>query len=279
MLRRFVLVLIAFVGCADAYATLPAKPPTPLDPPPAQAIETASGLSYVVLKAAPAGARSVSADYVQYRATIWSADGVTRANAKEDGPQTVAIKELIQRSPGLARAVLTTPIGETRRWWIDADKLRPGYPGMPDLRHVVDLTVVGNADPVPAPADVAAVPANATVTGSGLAYRVLKKGTGRGHPSPDSLIEIDYSGWTTDGRLFDSSVLRKERAKFPLDGLIPGWKEGLLLMSPGDTFRFWIPGQLAYDSLNLPDTPKGMLVFDVTLYDFSSPGPNPPVDH
>lgn len=278
-MRHLGLALFALVCCANAGAVSPVKPPLPLDPPPVEAIETASGLRYLVLKPAPAGARTVSADYVQYRATIWSADGVTRANAKEDGSQTVAIKELIQRSPGLARAVLTTPIGETRRWWIDADKFRPGYPGMPDLRHVVDLTVVGNADPMPAPADVAAVPANATVTGSGLAYRVLKKGSGSGHPAPDSLIEIDYSGWTTNGRLFDSSVLRKERSKFKLDGLIPGWKEGLLLMSPGDSFRFWIPGPLAYDSLGRPDAPKGMLVFDVTLYGFSSPGPNAPVDN
>jgi FKBP-type peptidyl-prolyl cis-trans isomerase len=59
---------------------------------------------------------------------------------------------------------------------------------------------------------------------------------------------------------------------FPLQQLIPGWQEGLQLMAPGDTFRFWIPGPLAYDTpMAAPNTPKGTLVFDVTLFAFTTP--------
>ena len=94
----------------------------------------------------------------------------------------------------------------------------------------------------------------------------------RARPGPRSEIEIHYSGWTTAGRLFDSSVQRDVRAVFPLDKLILGWQEGVPLMSRGDTYRFWIPGHLAYDmQAPSPGTPRGMLVFDVTLYDFSDP--------
>ena len=86
-------------------------------------------------------------------------------------------------------------------------------------------------------------------------------------------IEIDYSGWTPDGRLFDSSVTRGEKALFQLRQLIAGWQEGVRLMSRGDTYRFWIPGHLAYDSQPGGNSPKGMLVFDITLYDFSAGTP------
>ena len=68
------------------------------------------------------------------------------------------------------------------------------------------------------------------------------------------------------------AVARDQRALFQLDQLIQGWQEGLQLMSRGDTVRFWIPGHLAYDMQPpSPGTPRGMLVFDVTLYDFTEP--------
>src|SRR2546430_6082805 len=116
------------------------------------------------------------------------------------------------------------------------------------------------------PADVAAPPAQATITGSGLAYRVLEKGTGTRHPTPTSVVEVHYSGWTTDGKLFDSSVARGRSVAFPLDGVIAGWTEGLQLMVEGETARFWIPGKLAYgDEPSSPGAPAGTLVFDVQL--------------
>jgi len=77
-----------------------------------------------------------------------------------------------------------------------------------------------------------------------------------------SSVTVHYSGWTTDGKLFDSSVVRGEPATFPLDGVIPGWTEGLQLMVEGEKTRFWIPQQLAYKGQSAP---YGMLVFDVEL--------------
>ena len=117
-----------------------------------------------------------------------------------------------------------------------------------------------------APSDVAAPPPDAKITPSGLAYRVLEKGSGGRHPSARSVVEVHYSGWTTDGKLFDSSIPRGRTVSFPLDGVIAGWTEGLQLMVEGEKARFWIPGALAYgDEPDSPDVPAGTLVFDVQL--------------
>lgn len=118
------------------------------------------------------------------------------------------------------------------------------------------------ADPN-APADVAAPPADAETTESGLAYKILTPGTGDETPTTTSMVRVHYTGWTTDGVKFDSSVDRGEPAEFPLDKVIPGWTEGVSLMKVGEKRRLWIPVELAYN--NRPDRPMGMLVFDVEL--------------
>ena len=106
-------------------------------------------------------------------------------------------------------------------------------------------------------------PKDAEKTASGLASKVLTKGTGTEHPGPTSTVKVQYSGWTTDGKLFDSSVTRGDPAQFPLNGVIAGWTEGLQLMAQGEKRRFWIPEELAYKGQ--PGAPAGMLVFDVEL--------------
>jgi len=118
---------------------------------------------------------------------------------------------------------------------------------------------------IPVPADVAAPPATAVRTASGLAYLVLQPGSGAVHPGPRSVVEVHYSGWTADGRMFDSSVARGAPLRFPLDRVIPGWTEAVQLMVVGERSRFWIPGQLAYANSPRPDAPRGQLTFDIEL--------------
>ncbi len=125
---------------------------------------------------------------------------------------------------------------------------------------------------LPAPADVGKPPADAQKTPSGLYSRVLQKGTGTVHPKAGDTVEVNYAGWMTDGKLFDTSQKRKSTAKFPLDLLIKGWQEGLKLMVVGEKRRMWIPANLAYgETPRRPGGPHGMLVFDVELV--SIPGP------
>lgn len=116
--------------------------------------------------------------------------------------------------------------------------------------------------PPQAPADVKAPPADAKKTPSGLAYKVIKKGSGTRRPMSMSSVTVHYTGWTTDGKAFDSSVARGKPATFPLNRVIAGWTEGLQLMVEGETTRFWIPESLAYRGQR---EPYGMLVFDVEL--------------
>ena len=116
-----------------------------------------------------------------------------------------------------------------------------------------------------APPDVAAPPADAERSASGLAWKVLQPGTGTRHPRPNSEVTVHYTGGTTDGEEFDSSVSRGEPASFPLNRVIPGWTEGVQMMVEGEKRRFWIPASLAYGDSPGGGAPAGMLVFDIEL--------------
>ena len=141
-----------------------------------------------------------------------------------------------------------------------------GQGGAPSGMLVFDVELLSITKPPQVPPDVKAVPTDAKRTPSGLAYKVIKAGTGTRHPSARNQVTVHYSGWTTDGKMFDSSVTRGEAATFPLDGVIAGWTEGVQLMVEGETTRFWIPGPMAYgDTPTRPGAPAGMLVFDVEL--------------
>jgi len=122
--------------------------------------------------------------------------------------------------------------------------------------------VVSAQPPIPAPADVAAPPKDAKKTKSGIAYKVLTPGRGTEHPTETSEVRVHYTGWTTDGKMFDSSVNGGVPAEFPLNRVIKGWTEGVQLMVVGEKTRFWIPEPLAYRGQR---PPYGMLVFDIEL--------------
>jgi FKBP-type peptidyl-prolyl cis-trans isomerase len=119
-----------------------------------------------------------------------------------------------------------------------------------------------------APADVAAPPADAMVTASGLASKVLVAGTGKRFPRATDTVLVNYTGWQTDGTRFDSSVARGMPLQFALNGVIAGWTEGLQLMVEGEERRLWIPENLAYGGRSKP---YGMLVFDVQLLQIVTP--------
>lgn len=115
--------------------------------------------------------------------------------------------------------------------------------------------------PVPPPPDVAAPPKDAKKTKSGIAYKVVTPGTGKERPTATSEVRVHYTGWTTDGKMFDTST-GGAPAEFPLNGVIKGWTEGVQLMVVGEKTRFWIPEPLAYGGRRAP---YGMLVFDIEL--------------
>jgi FKBP-type peptidyl-prolyl cis-trans isomerase FklB len=107
-----------------------------------------------------------------------------------------------------------------------------------------------------------------TTTASGLQYEVMKRGTGTVSPTATDKVEVHYHGTMYDGTIFDSSVDRGQTAKFPLNGVIPGWTEGLQYMKEGDKFKFFIPYNLAYGERGRGAIIKGYsaLVFEVELF-------------
>jgi FKBP-type peptidyl-prolyl cis-trans isomerase len=129
------------------------------------------------------------------------------------------------------------------------------------------FSITARAEPTmpETPPDVQAAPADAQKTASGLASKILQAGKGDQKPGPADNVTVHYSGWTTDGKLFDSSVMRDEAIVFPLNRVIPGWTEGVQLMVEGEKRRLWIPAKLAYGESPPPGAPAGMLVFDVEL--------------
>jgi peptidylprolyl isomerase len=154
-------------------------------------------------------------------------------------------------------------IGETRRCWLPQELAYQGQAGRPTGTLVFDIQLIDTrASPLIAPPDVKAPPADAMRTASGLAYKVLRQGTGVRTPTEISRVTVHYTGWTTDGKMFDSSVLRGQPASFGLGDVIEGWTEGVQLMVVGEKTRFWIPERLAYKGER---PPLGLLVFDVEL--------------
>lgn len=115
-------------------------------------------------------------------------------------------------------------------------------------------------------------------TASGLQYIVLSEGPEGGYsPKADDSVDVHYVGTLVDGVEFDSSRARGAAARFQVDQVIPGWTEGLQLMSEGDKFRFFVPPDLAYGSEGTPGGPIGpneALIFDVELLKVPSPERN-----
>lgn len=103
-------------------------------------------------------------------------------------------------------------------------------------------------------------------TKSGLQYQVLREGTGRSPKATDK-VRCHYEGWLINGEVFDSSFKRNEPADFPLNGVIPGWTEGVQLMKEGAKYRFFIPYLLGYGERGAGSSipPYSTLIFDVEL--------------
>lgn len=103
-------------------------------------------------------------------------------------------------------------------------------------------------------------------TESGLQYEVIEEGEGAS-PNADDRVTVHYTGTLIDGTVFDSSRERGEPATFALNQVIPGWTEGLQLMSEGGHYKFYIPSELAYGERGAGNViePGSTLIFDVEL--------------
>jgi FKBP-type peptidyl-prolyl cis-trans isomerase len=248
----------------------PNMPETPTDvaAAPADAVKTASGLASKVLQAGKGEAHPAAADTVTVHYSGWTTDGkMFDSSVKRGEPTSFPLNGVIK---GWTEGVQLMVAGEKRRFWIPADLAYGENPGggRPGGLLVFDIELISikQAPKAPdVPTDVAAAPDSAEKTATGIASRVITKGTGKDHPKATDKVKVHYSGWTTDGKMFDSSVTRGEPVTFPLNQVIPGWTEGVQLMVVGEKRRLWIPGKLAYGEKPPEGAPAGTLVFDVEL--------------
>ncbi|MEL6342945.1 MAG: FKBP-type peptidyl-prolyl cis-trans isomerase [Myxococcota bacterium] len=234
---------------------------------PADARKTASGLAYKVLAGEAGGKKPGPTDRVTVHYSGWTTDGKMFDSSVTRGqPASFPLNGVIA---GWTEGLQLIGEGQTARFWIPMNLAYQGMPGRPYGTLVFDVELIKVAEvrqPPPPPADVAQAPADAKKTSTGLYYKVLKEGDGGRTPRASSVVTCDYTGWTTDGNCFDSSIPRGAPSSFPLNRVIAGWTEGLQLMTKGAIFRFWIPKELAYN--NRPGRPAGTLVFDIELHSF-----------
>lgn len=111
-------------------------------------------------------------------------------------------------------------------------------------------------------------------TASGLQYQVITEGTGP-KPKATDTVKVNYKGTLLDGKVFDDSSQHGGAAEIPLQAVVPGWREGLMLMPVGSKYRLWIPGNIGYGDKVPPGAPIGpnaTLVFDVELLGIAPQG-------
>ncbi|MGJ8676807.1 MAG: FKBP-type peptidyl-prolyl cis-trans isomerase [Akkermansiaceae bacterium] len=239
------------------------KGPEPIKVP-EEAEKTKSGLSYIIT-APGEGAVPTDEQNIKFHFSFFGPDGKVAQSSKQRGSGETA--PMAKLPPFFAEVFVKLMPGGKAETYIPGSML-----GAQDELIKCELELIAVSEPIPAPPvpkEVAAIPADAEKTASGLAYKVIVKGEGTEKPSATNEVEVHYTGWETDGEMFDSSVTRGETTKFPLNQVIAGWTEGVQLMSKGDTFRFWIPEDLAYGAKQEGSgRPGGLLVFDVELVDF-----------
>lgn len=244
----------------------PPKPPADLSKVPDSATKLDSGLAYEVMTEGKGESKPQKDATVEMHITGWDQEG----RIMIDDP----LKFPLEQAPikGWVDAATIMVKGDKRRFWIPESLAGKHNPGLPKGMLVFQMELLdfrNPSPPPPVPSDVAAIPDDAEKTDSGLASRVLTKGTGDKKPTAASEVTVNYTGWTTDGHMFDSSIVRGEPTSFPLSGVISGWTEGVQLMVVGELRRFWIPAKLAYGENPRPGAPKGMLVFDIELLEIN----------
>jgi peptidylprolyl isomerase len=236
---------------------------------PSNAQTSPTGLASLVLREGTGQRTPRLDDTVVIHFVGWNDKGEKFDSSLARGkPDRVRMQTL---EPGWQEGLQQMVVGEKRRLWIP-ESLAFGpvpTPGRPAGDIVIDVELLEIIEPPKAPdvpKDLIEPPADALVTASGLRSKVLKPGTGKEHPQRTDRVLVHYSGWTRDGDMFDSSIMRGEPTAFGVDEVIPGWTEALMLMVEGEKRRVWIPSNLAYgDKPERPGAPAGPLVFDVEL--------------
>jgi FKBP-type peptidyl-prolyl cis-trans isomerase len=261
-----VIALAVLLSIAAAAGGNPPAPPD-VSAPPADVRPTPSGLAMKVLRTGRGTDHPTDNDCGRIHFTVWKRDGALLANSREDAePRFQCLRTAMK---GVAEALRSMAPGEQRRIWLPAALTFPGEDPdeePPQIDVTIDLELLELIKAPPMPADLEAPPASAQRTESGVAFVVLKKGEGKESPSGGRRVKLHFSGWTTKGVLFESTVFSGRPAVYGLGEVIPGWREVLPRLVAGDKARIWIPANLAYgEKPRRRGFPAGALVYELEL--------------
>lgn len=268
---RSVLVLVSLPLLTVTLVALPQAPATPPPPDilpanelavPTDGEKSSTGLVSKLVRRGNSSEKPAATDIVTVHYTGWATDGRLFDSSIVRGPASTFPLDRVMA--GWRECVQLMTIGEKRRCWVPENLAYKGQAGRPKGTVLFEIELLDTrGNPLVPPPDVKAPPTDAKRTPDGLAYKVLRPGKGVRNPSRFGRVTVHYTGWTTDGRMFDSSVAKGQPATFRLDDVIKGWTEGVPLMVEGERTRFWVPENLAYGGKG--DGPRGMLVFDIEL--------------
>ena len=259
-LPAFAAVLALLWAAAAGGQQRPAVPDD-VAAPPADAERTASGLASKVLTPGTGDVHPDGNDLVAVHFTGWTPQGVEFQTTF--GQEKPAVFNLQDVFPGWIEAMQLMVAGEKRRLWIPA-RLGPQNPKTgPKGDSVFDVEMMAVRHVPNPPAELRRPPAEAERTASGATTRRVETGWGDEFPAPDSAVLMHYTGWTIDGKTFDSSVIRGRPTAFPLDKVMTPFAEAVQRMVVGEKRQVWIPGNLAAG--NWPGSPQGMLIFELQL--------------
>lgn len=274
---------------SEATAAAPADPtaaPVDVAAPPPNATRTPSGLASLVLRPGHGKQRPEAHERVKLHYTGWTRDGALFDTSH--GRLQPPMFDLSRVIPGWAQGLRMMVVGEKRRLWIPPGLAygdQPRQPGAPAGQLTFDIELL-EVIPTPllpsTPSDVATPPETALRTDNGLSSVVLRQPLTLDPPAPHDKVQFHYTGWTSAGRMFDTSLTRETPVstnllRVPMAGL----KQALSLMSTGEKRRFWIPAELAYGTqAQGPTRPPGQLTYDIELLRVVhlSPPPQAPPD-
>jgi len=225
----------------------------------------ASGVKYEVVKAG-SGDQCTEKNGVAVRFAIWNPEGqLLDCSERNDNFRISGLATKLDFA-FLNELIVACKVGDVLRVEVPQKE----FPNaQKDTVWELELTAISNV-----PAFRVLDAAKTVITQSGLQYEVIEQGEGNSPKATDT-VKVNYTGWLTDGTMFDSSHARGQPLEFALNRVIKGWTEGVQLMKKGGKFIFTIPGSLAYGAAGSPPKigPNATLVFLVELVDFKESGP------